>query len=449
MIGLGITNLPLVSFLLFSGAKSVTVRDLKKDESDPFVILAKNDGAKVLLGAQYLENLDEDLIIRSPVIRPDIEAFRKAQAAGSEITCDTELFLRFCPIKTVAVTGSDGKTTTTTLISKILEKEGFTVFLGGNIGKAMLPYLAKINDESGVAVMELSSFQLMNCRYSPNIAIITNLSENHLDWHHGMEEYLAAKENILRHQSASDRAILNFDNAYTANLHSEAETVYFSRKSPDLFFAPSQEPKVYVENDQVILQKDGTKTAILAISDILLPGLHNLENYMTAISAVFDMVSPEAIRDVAKSFGGVEHRIELVRELGGVRFYNSSIDSSPARSTAALRSFEQKVVMIAGGYDKNLDYTALGDEICQRCRMVILCGATSEKIRTATQNSPLYREGYPQIHSCSTLDEAVKLAHRLTKDGDVVILSPASASFDQFKNFEERGKYFKKLVLEL
>lgn len=446
LIGLGVSNLPLVSFLAEAGAAKVVVRDLKKKETDTEVTLAKRDGACVILGADYLEGLSEDVVIRSPGIRPDIPAFCKAGSIGARITCETELFLEFVPCKTFAVTGSDGKTTTTTLISKILEKSGGKVHLGGNIGKAMLPQLKDVSPED-FAVMELSSFQLMHCAFSPDVAVITNLAENHLDWHVDMNEYLISKKNILSHQSENSVAVLNADNGYTAKCRTNGSTRYFSyvESIPQKGFADG----IYCLNGWIYLRKNGDDIPFIKTADILLPGKHNVENYMAAIAATQDFVSIDDVRSIAKTFGGVEHRIELVRELDGVKYYNSSIDSSPSRSTAALKAFTQKVIMIAGGYDKNLDYTAFGDIVCERVKVLILCGATSEKIKTAVVNSRLYSADAIKIISCSHFDQTVKEARNVAGDGDIVILSPASASFDLFRNFDERGKHFKKLVTEL
>ncbi len=448
LIGIGVSNLPLVSFLYEAGANSVTVRDLKKTDDDPQILQARDAGAKIVLGDGYLSDLQEDIIIRSPVVRPDIPPFEEAKKRGLLVTCETELFLQFAPCKTVAITGSDGKTTTTTLVSKILSNAGYEVKLGGNIGKAMLPQLKEIKSENEFAVMELSSFQLMNCRFSPDVAIITNLSENHLDWHRDMDEYFDAKKNILKHQDMCGRAVLNFDNQHTKNCQTNGKKVFFSYepKNMDALFSDTA---VFCRDGKIFAQENGVVSQVMSASQIILPGKHNVENYMAAIAAVLPFVSVDHILAVAETFGGVEHRIELVREISGVKFYNSSIDSSPARSTACLRSFSNKIIMIAGGYDKNLDYSALGDEICEHVKTLILCGATAEKIRNATKSSAKYRDGSPEIHICKTFSDTVLVAEKSAEKGDCVVLSPASASFDLFRNFDERGKYFKKLVMEL
>lgn len=442
LIGLGVSNLPLVSFLLSCGAKQVTVRDLKKDRNDPSVQKANEFGAKVVLGEGYLNDLTEDVIIRSPGIRPDREEFEKAKQNGALVVCETGLFFRYAPCRSIAVTGSDGKTTTTTLIAKILEEDGWCVHLGGNIGRSMLPQLKECERERSISVTELSSFQLMDQEYSPEISVITNLSENHLDWHLDMEEYLTAKKNILKFQNDQCVSVLNADNPFTKQCDVNGERRDFSYRDTSIingaFFADGQ---IYYRNAEKTV-------AVLDTKEIILPGKHNIENYMAAISAVWGLVSVESIQKVARSFGGVEHRIEFVRERDGVRYYNSSIDSSPTRSTACLRAFEQKIIMIAGGYDKNLDYTALGKEICEKVKILILCGATAKKIRSATMEAGKQMP-MPEIFEFDSFDEAVKKSAEVSTKNDIVVLSPASASFDRFKNFEERGKYYKKLVMEL
>ena len=442
LIGIGVSNLPLVSFLLSAGASKVSVRDLKKEESSFEIQKAKQDGASLFLGGDYLEGLNEDIIIRSPAVRPDIVPFVHAMNNGSILTCETELFLRFAPCKTIAVTGSDGKTTTTTLISKILEEAGWNVFLGGNIGKAMLPQLKNITDKNSIGVMELSSFQLMHCNYSPSVAVITNLAENHLDWHIDMAEYLDAKKNIYRYQDETGVLVVNLDNQHTKICRGNGNTRFFSYNS-------NVQCGTFFSNGSIFLSKNSETETILDTKDIILPGRHNIENYLAAIAATADFVDRGSVHKIATSFGGVEHRIELVRELDGVKFYNSSIDSSPSRSTAALRAFQDKVIMIAGGYDKNLDYTPLGDVICEHVKILILCGATSEKIEDATERSTMFSKDHPIIIQCDHFEDTITTARKLAVRGDVIILSPASASFDLFKNFDERGKYFKKLVMEL
>lgn len=446
LIGAGVSNLPLIPFLLKAGACRVTVRDLRLSPESPEALDAYRNGGEVILGERYLEDLSEDVIIRSPGIRPDKTEFVVAEKKSSRITCETELFLEFCTAKTYGVTGSDGKTTTTTLIARMLEAGGKKVLLGGNIGKSMLPQLTQTNEKGVCAVMELSSFQLMNCRFSPDVAVITNLAENHLDWHRSFREYVDAKMNITCHQKTDRNSltVLNFDDPHSLK-SGGAITRYFSCREQEF---PS-DTSVYYKNGAIRVRKNGRDERLLDCSLIRIPGMHNVQNFMAAIAAVMDDVPRRAILETALTFSGVEHRMEIVRELNGVVYYNSSIDSSPSRTKAALSAFTEKVIMIAGGYDKNLHYEELGEVICQHVKALFLCGATAKKIEDAVISAPSYQVGFPEIIHCFTLEKCVEMAHDIAESGDKVILTPASASFDQFKNFEERGKAFKRMVMAL
>ena len=291
------------------------------------------------------------------------------------------------------------------------------------------------------AVLELSSFQLMTMTRSPHIAVVTNLAPNHLDMHKGMEEYVAAKENIFRYQSAGDIAVFNLDNAITREQGTRAlgQVRYFSRREE-----PSE--GVFLRDGDIVLRKDGQDRVIMTTEDIRLPGVHNIENYMAAIAAVEGLVPDAVIRDFARSFNGVEHRIELVRTYHGARFYNDSIASSPSRTIAGLRSFKEKVILIAGGYDKHIPFDALGPEVVEHVKLLVLCGATAGKIRAAVEQAPGYRPGHPEIVEVTPFEKSVEFARDRARSGDVVTLSPACAAFDQFKNFAERGKTFKSIV---
>ena len=343
----------------------------------------------------------------------------------------------------IAVTGSDGKTTTTTLIAEMLQAAGKTVWVGGNIGKPLLPEAERMAP-SDWAVVELSSFQLMDMDRGAHIAVVTNLAPNHLDVHRDMAEYVEAKKHVFSYQGAGDVLVLNGDNAITRSFAAEVpgQVRWFSRQGrPDR--------GVYLEDGVLYRAAPSGPQAIMAQTDILLPGMHNVENYMTALAAVEGLVSDETARQVAQTFGGVEHRIELVREKDGVRFYNDSIASSPSRTIAGLRSFPQKVILIAGGYDKHIPYDALGPEICRHVKRLIVTGATGEKIRQAVLAAPEYREYQPEILFIEDFDQAVRQAAGGAEPGDVVLLSPASAAFDKFRNFMVRGQHFKDLVRSL
>ena len=440
VIGLGVSNRPLVEGLLGAGVKVLVCDKRHREDFNGLIEGLERRGMTAALGLDYLDHLEgADVIFRTPGLRPDVSQLEKAVAAGARLTSEMEAFLDLCPCRMIAVTGSDGKTTTTTIIAGLLKAAGYRTFVGGNIGHPLLCQVDDIRPDDMV-VLELSSFQLMTVRQSPSIAVVTNLAPNHLDVHKDMEEYVRAKRNIFAYQDSGDRLVLNADNEITAGFAAQARgsVILFSRRK-------TIEGGVYLRDKTVYCEG----RPVLTTDDILLPGLHNLENYMAAIAAVDGLVPDEVIRSYARAFGGVPHRIELVRELDGVRYYNDSIASSPSRTTAGLRSFAQKVILIAGGYDKHIPYDALGPEIVEHVKALLLTGDTAEKIKAATLAAPGYREGKPVICGCADLKDAVERARALAEPGDVVMMSPASASFDRFKNFEERGNVFKDLVNSL
>ena len=440
VIGIGVSNTPLLRLLLREGI-AVTACD-RSDRAKLGALAGELEaaGAKLQLGDGYLQGLDQDVIFRTPGLRPDVPELEAARARGSVITSEMEVFFQVCPCPIIAVTGSDGKTTTTTIIAELLRAAGHTVHVGGNIGHPLLAEAGSIRPTDW-AVLELSSFQLMTMTRSPHIAVLTNLAPNHLDVHKGMEEYVWAKENIFRHQQPGDIAVFNLDNAITRELsaHAPGRALYFSRQA-------EPENGVFLRGDAVISRRDGRERQIMTTEDIRLPGVHNVENYMAAIAAVDGLVPDDVIRTFARAFNGVEHRIELVRTWRGVRFYNDSIASSPSRTIAGLRSFKEKVILIAGGYDKHIPFDVLGPEVVEHVKLLILCGATADKIRAAVEQAPGYRPGHPEILDVTPFQRAVETARDRAVPGDVVTLSPACAAFDQFRNFMERGKTFKAIV---
>ena len=443
VIGMGISNVPLIKMLLRAGVK-VTVRDrATREKVADLAQELESLGAKLILGPDYLENLNEELIFRTPGLSPNTPQLAQAVENGAALSSEMEVFFQTCPSHLIAVTGSDGKTTTTTIISEFLKEAGKTVYVGGNIGKPLLPDVPDMEPED-FAVLELSSFQLMTMEQSPNVAVITNLAPNHLDYHHTMEEYTNAKKNIFLHQSENDRLVLNYDNDVTRSMAAEAvcPVTWFSRKE-------KLEEGVYLRDGAIWLTNEMGSREVLPLSDIQLPGVHNIENYMAAIAAVDGLVPDKCVRAVARRFKGVEHRIELVRELDGVKYYNDSIGTSPSRTTACLESFPQKIILIAGGYDKGVPFTQLGVEIVGHVKALFLTGNTAGAIRQAVQQAPGYAESGMILAETEDLAAAVAAAHKAAKPGDVVVLSPACAAFDHFKNFMERGQVFKKLVQEL
>ena len=439
VIGIGISNLPLIKYLVSLGA-NVTACDRRsaEDLGENYTELEKL-GVKFNLGDGYLNNLSGDMIFKTPGMRYDVPELLKAKENGSIVTSEMEVFFEVCPSHIIAVTGSDGKTTTTTLIHKMMTDAGYKTWLGGNIGNPLLTDTEKMKENDWV-ILELSSFQLHTMRKSPEIAVITNISPNHLDMHKDYKEYIDAKKNIMLYQNEGDTLIVNADNQVTADRGKSANGAvkYFSRNGM---------ADVYLDGNII---KRGI-VEILNIKDIKIPGMHNVENYMAAIAAVSGLVSKEVIVNVAKTFGGVEHRIELVRTLDGVKYYNSSIDSSPNRTINTLRVFPNKVIMIAGGKDKGIPYDEIGPALAEHVKVLILIGATSDKIQEAL-DAEINKTGNGkdiEVIRATSYENAVNTARSKAHDGDVVLLSPASTSFDMFRNFEERGNLFKKIVNEL
>ena len=446
VIGIGVSNRPLIELLLSRGV-AVTACD-KKDRAALGALAEELEGkgCRLRLGPDYLKGLTEDVIFRTPGMRPDLPELTAAVERGSVLTSEMEVFVSVCPCPIIAVTGSDGKTTTTTIIAELLRAAGRTVHLGGNIGHPLLAETGGMAAED-LAVLELSSFQLMTMTQSPHIAVVTNLAPNHLDVHKNYAEYISAKENIFTHQTADDIAVFNADNEVTCSfIGRERGTLRtFSRREPverGTYLAPG------ASGGQAIWAANGAgRRMVLPLAGIKLPGIHNVENYMAAIAAVDGLVPDEIIRDFARGFGGVEHRIELVRELNGVRYYNDSIASSPSRTIAGLYSFPEPVILIAGGKDKGISYDSLGPVINEHVKLLILCGATAGVIRASVEAAENY-SGL-EIMDVEDYQKAVSLARSRAERGDVVILSPASTSFDRFSNFMERGKVFKEIVNRL
>lgn len=442
VIGIGVSNTPLIKKLLNAGCR-VTACDKRSrqelgEEYDTLLAL----GAQFRLGESYLDDLGFDIIFRTPGLMPFDARLQAAVERGAQLTSEMELFMRLCPCKIFAVTGSDGKTTTTTIISELLKAQGYTVHLGGNIGR---PLLCDVDDMTpdDVAVLELSSFQLHSMVCRPDVAVITNISPNHLDKHKDYQDYIDAKSAIFTNQQAGDRLVLNSENEYSPYYAKQAKSSisYFSRKS-------KPENGVFCADGVIYRTKNGVSAPIMNADDIKLPGTHNLENYMAAFAATEGFVSDDVCISTAKTFAGVEHRLEQVRVLNGVTFINDSIGTSPTRTAAGLHALKTKPILIAGGYDKHIPFDGLGDEICKYAKALYLTGNTSDKIYDAVVNSKYYTGQIP-IVKIDDFKEAVLAAASSAQSGDTVLLSPACAAFDKFKNFMERGKYFKQIVMEL
>lgn len=454
VLGLGVSNMPLVRLLLSFGVlKSLTVYDKKSlEELGEGAMELEREGVRFVKGFDEIEG---DILFRSPGIRPDTEGVARAVNRGAVLDSEIEELLALSVAKSFAVTGSDGKTTTTTLCGKFLSAEGgANTFVGGNIGTPLIDRCADMKTGDNL-VLELSSFQLTGLLHSPERVAITNLSENHLDWHTDMEEYLAAKKNIVGKDTK--RVVLNAECVYTYEFGKELcrkggrEIIFFSSKRADIpELSEYGAALVCLVDGCISIKRDGKTERLLELSDIKLPGIHNVENYMTAIALTYGFVSTETYSAVAREFFGVDHRLQLIRTLDGVDFYNSSIDSSPARTSAALSALSGRdIVAICGGYDKNLDYAPLAVALCKGVRTVVLTGATAPKIKAALLNCELYVAGKPKILEAESFESAVGLAASEGRAGGCVLLSPASASFDRFKNFVERGNYFVELVKKL
>ncbi len=440
-IGIGTSNLPLIKQFSDKGASVIACDRKCFEDLGENGVKAKKYGARLKLGDDYLSDIDADIVFRSPGTPFYKDELVKLREDGKVLTSEMEVFFDLCPCTAIAVTGSDGKTTTTTIISEFLKAAGKTVHLGGNIGKPLLPEIEEIKP-SDFAVVELSSFQLISMRKSPDIAVVTNLAPNHLDIHKDMQEYIDSKKNIVLHQNAFSKAVVNLDNDI-ANGFSEAVRGQLCKFSVKEKLGNG----AYLDGTTICYSDYGKVTKIMDISDIRIPGMHNVENYLAAISAVWGIVDTDTIVKVAKEFGGVAHRAEFVREYRGVKYYNDSIASSPTRTAlGTLSLYDFKITIIAGGYDKHIPYEPLGPVINDKVKTLILLGDTAPKIEDAVKNADNYNAGEIKIINVTNMEEAVAAAVENTAEGDIVSLSPASASFGLYRNFEERGNHFKSIV---
>ncbi|GIW48531.1 MAG: UDP-N-acetylmuramoylalanine--D-glutamate ligase [Caloramator sp.] len=433
IVGAGVSNTPLIQMMLDLGA-DVVVCDKKTSLGEYEEELKKKD-VKLYLGENYLEGTKgADIIFRTPSLMPTNPYIKEALDRGAYVTSEMGEFLKYCKGKVIGITGSDGKTTTTTLVYEMLKKQGYNVFLGGNIGNPLFHRIEEIK-ENDFVVLELSSFQLIDAKFSPKVSIITNITPNHLDIHKDMQEYIESKKNIFLHQEEGGVVVLNKDNEITRKIAEETDknVRLFSRK--EKAFSYLQEDNLVVDNN-----------IVCHIDEVKLPGMHNIENLLAAFAAVYDFVSIDTMRYVAMNFSGVEHRIEFVREVNEIKFYNDSIASSPARTLAGLKSFKQKVILIAGGYDKNIPFEPLAEEGIDYIKCLVLIGKTKDKIKDAFLRVMEERNIELPIVIADSLEDAVLKAYNAAEKGDIITLSPACASFDMFKNFEERGRIFKEIV---
>ena len=451
VLGIGISNVPAIKYLVSLGAK-VSARDKKSELPDNLKELEDLD-IDFVLGDKYLDGLEEyDYIFRSPGVKPFVYEIEKAVEIGSILTSEVEKVIELAPCKVIGITGSDGKTTTTTLVAKFLEQAGYKVWLGGNIGTPLFSKLDEINSDD-IIVLELSSFQLMTLSKSPDIAIITNISPNHLDYHTDYNEYIMAKSNIFVNQTKKDILVLNKDYDLTQRYLKIIENRKIETNIRAFSLLDNVVKGVYLKNSHIVSNINKKIEKICKIEEVKLVGMHNLANICAAATAVYDLVKKEDIKEVVTAFSGVEHRMEFIKEEDGVKWYNDSIGTSPSRTIAGLKSFDQKIILIAGGYDKNIPYEPLAPYILDKVKQLILIGKTAPKIRNAVidyaKEKEIKLDDILDIFEFNTLEECVNYANKIAKENDIVVMSPASASFDMYKNFEERGNHFKRLVSKL
>lgn len=431
VVGIGVSNTPLIKFLVELGANIIACD--KKESLGDIETYLKENNCTLSLGENYLEGvLNADVVFRTPSLLPTNEYLVKARENGAYVTSEIKELIKYAKGKVFAVTGSDGKTTTTTLIGEILKHSGKKVYIGGNIGTPLFTKIEEIKEEDYI-VLELSSFQLMDVEEAIDVSVITNVSPNHLDIHKDYEEYIEAKKNIIKGSREDSVVVLNRDNSITNEITSSATVRKFSRCEKE--FAYIKDNNLYV-NDKLVCSKD----------KVVLKGDHNIENLLTAFAATYDYASIDDMKAVSETFSGVAHRIEFVKELNGVKYYNDSIASSPTRTIAGLKSFDEKVILICGGYDKNIPFEPLAKEGISRVKHLIVMGNTKEKIKKAF-NDEMKSTGIDlPIYEAASFEDGVKFASSIAKNKDVVILSPSCASFDMFKNFEDRGNKFKEIV---
>lgn len=454
IIGLSVEGIATLNFMITAAAK-VTVYDQREKESLPQNVadILKKHNIKGSFGKGYLNSLNhQDVIIRTPGMPLRNESLYNAKIQGAEVTSQTKLFFELAPCPIIGVTGTKGKGTTSTLIYKMLKKAGKKTYLGGNIGTAPLSFFNKLTHDS-VVVLELSSFQLEDATLSPHIAVVLNISSEHLgsasidspNYHKTQKEYVKAKENIVLHQNSRDFAILNYDSYTTRSLKDKTKAAiwFFSNKS-------KIKKGAFVDGEKIILNNGKQKITVCTLSDVALIGRHNLENITAAVCTSYILgVSIDDIKKTIQTFKGLEHRLEFVRRYKGIDFYNDSFSTVPQTAIAAIQSFSQPIILICGGSEKNSDYTFLGREIIKNnVKAVILIGQMASRIEQSIRlaTNEISKKPPIIIRNLKSMDEIVKRSASLAKNNDIVLLSPACASFDLFKNYKERGMLFKKYV---
>jgi len=449
VLGLSIEGIATVRYLVKEGARVTACdKNLSEELGENLKRIKKLD-VSLRLGKDYLKNLDQfEILFRTPGMPLWYPELITAKRAGVQLSSQTKLFFNLCPCSIIGVTGTKGKGTTASLIFEILKTADKNVFLGGNIGNPPIEFLEKLTPQSWV-VLELSSFQLEDLKISSHIAVVLNITSDHLfsvakdspNYHLSQKDYVKAKENIVKFQKKEDYAVLNFDYQSSRKFSklTSGQIHYFSRRK--------EVKGAYVKTNRIFLSKD-KRLLIGKTKDLILPGAHNWENVNAAICAAsLAGVSVLTIRKAVFNFKGLEHRLEFVREVGGVKYYNDSFSTTPETAIAAIRAFKKPIILIAGGSEKGLDYTELGKEIVKSSvKTLILIGQIANKIEKAVfrnQQSAISNQQLKIIRNLKTMNEIVRTASEYAEPGNVVLLSPASASFDMFKNYKERGRQFK------
>ncbi len=441
VLGLGDENIALVKYLIEQNANVVVCDKQSREELGEYYREVKNLPVQFRLGPHYLDHLDDfKTVFRTPGLPYLDKKIQEAQKAGVEISSQTKLFFMLCPCPIIGITGTKGKGTTTALIGEILKYAGKDVYLGGNIGKPPISFIDKLNKDN-LVVLELSSFQLQDLEKSPHIAVVLDIKIDHLDYHQDEAEYIEAKLNIVRFQTKDDFAVINAD--YLTSIEFASSTAakiwWFSRrKTVDI--------GSFLLHDKLILRTEDKETEIIALNQIQLRGAHNIENIAAAATASF-LAGADlgAIKTAVKDFKGLEHRLEFIREARGVKFYNDSFSTTPETTIAAIQSFKEPIILLLGGSEKGSDYQELGKIISQsKVKMIIPIGLTARRIVKEVVNNDI-----KIIDEIQSMTEAIKIVQENARPGEVVLLSPASASFDRFKNYKERGKIFKAEVSKL
>ena len=401
--------------------------------------------AKLILGKKALDNLGQyDVLVRSPGVKTLRKELQEAREKGVKVTSQTQIFLEECPCRVIGVTGTKGKGTTSTLIYEMLKKSGFDAYLGGNIGQPPFDFLNKLTPQS-VIVLELSSFQLQDVTISPHIAVLLMITPEHLNYHKDLSEYVDAKRNILKFQTEKDFTILNRDylSSHESDVLTEGKVFYVSRERTGV------EQGCFVRDGAVWVSMKGVEWKVIALDEIKLLGKHNLENVCAAVMAsTLSGSAKEDIVAVLSQFTGLEHRLELVRDVGGVKYYDDSIATNPESAIAGIEAFEAPKILILGGVTEGSSFEILGKMIAKNSSIKAVIGIGKEwpniKSEIIKHKSPiLLIEGARDMHA------VVQAAAKIAKANDIVLLSPACKSFDMFKNYKERGEQFKKEVARL